>query len=334
MTGSALNQRANFLSIVLLAGEDSDEEVSIAHSELSLIARNRSKHFEIVIMRSPRRGSNLASSQLLQASLSNAVFIEQSARVSRNSSAVTGLRQAIGDWVLVLESSPDQRAAAEKLISEIADGYHAIFGKSFSEKRKTQRLSYRLGQKVFGLAFSAIHGSNISLEAPVFRVMSRPAVNLILSARRPEVEFRAFILTGSLPVKSVTYKLNSQERSTGFWESYSSAMQMLLGGTKVPMRFASLISIAGALLNVIYAVYVLVVSLVRDDVQDGWASTSLQLSSMFFLVCLVLFFISEYLLQLMPDREHTSIHFSTQFDGDTVQVEKNLNVEKLQKGQT
>jgi hypothetical protein len=169
----------------------------------------------------------------------------------------------------------------------------------------------------------------MSKDAPIFRAMSRSAVNLVLSAQRPDVEFRAFITAGSLQVETVKYELTSKARQSSFWESYGSAMQMLLGGTKVPMRLASLFSILGAGLNVVYALYVLAVSILGQNVQDGWASTSLQLSSMFFLVCVVLFLISEYLLQLMPERQQTTTSFSLSFDGDPVSIDKNLNVNKL-----
>jgi hypothetical protein len=103
-------------------------------------------------------------------------------------------------------------------------------------------------------------------------------------------------------------------------------MQMLLGGSKIPMRFASLLSIVGAVLNIVYAIYVVITAILGENIQNGWASTSLQLSAMFFLVCLVLFLISEYLLQLLPDREHSSTTYSTSFAGDSLGVGKNPNV--------
>jgi hypothetical protein len=103
-------------------------------------------------------------------------------------------------------------------------------------------------------------------------------------------------------------------------------MQMLLGGSKIPMRFASLLSIVGAVLNIVYAIYGVITAILGENIQSGWASTSLQLSAMFFLVCLVLFLISEYLLQLLPDREHSSTVYSTSFAGDSLGVGKNPNV--------
>jgi hypothetical protein len=320
------------LSIALLAGDVLNSEVVDAHTKLSGIARENAEHFEIVIVRTPRKGFSSDATTTLTDQLKNSIFIELPSRVSRSSAAVIALQQAIGDRALVLELEPGQIQAAEKLLSKVSDQVEVVFGNTSKASRKRQGWKYRLGQRVFGLIFSVIHGSNISLEAPVFRAMSRSAVNAILAARRPEVEFRAFITTGAFGSTTVDYDSKDTPKSAPFWESYGSAMQMLLGGTKVPMRFASLLSLLGALLNIIYAIYVLAIAILGQDTQNGWASTSLQISAMFFLVCLVLFLISEYLLQLLPDREHSYTTFSTSFDGDQLIVGKSPNVTNPQSG--
>jgi hypothetical protein len=332
MSQTESKQALRLFSIALLAGDALNSEVVDAHTKLSSIARNNAEHFEIVIVRTPRKGSPSDATTTLRDRLKNSIFIELPSRVSRSSAAVIALQQAIGDHVLVLELEPGQIHAAEKLISKVSDQVEVVFGNTSKASRKRQGWKYRLGQRVFGLVFSAIHGTNISLEAPVFRAMSRSSVNAILAARRPEVEFRAFIITGAFGSTTVDYESEDNPKSAPFWESYGSAMQMLLGGTKVPMRFASLLSLLGAVLNIFYAIYVLAIAILGQDIQNGWASTSLQISAMFFLVCLVLFLISEYLLQLLPDREHSYTTFSTSFDGDQLVVGKSPNVTKPQSG--
>ena len=332
MSRTETNKPVRLLSIALLAGDASNSELSDAHIKLSNFAREHAEHFEVVIVRTPRKSYTSDVTLTLRDELKNSVFIELPSRVSRSSAAVIALQHAIGDRVVVLELDRDQIRAAEGLILEISDEVEVVFGSTSKASRKKQSWTYRFGQRIFGIAFSAIHGTNISIEAPVFRVMSRSAVNAILAARRPEVEFRAFITTGAFGSKTVAYETTEAPKPSPFWESYGSAMQMLLGGTKVPMRFASLLSLLGAALNVLYAIYVVATAILGQDIQDGWASTSLQISAMFFLVCLVLFLISEYLLQLLPDREHSYTTYSTSFDGDALGVGKNPNVKNQRSG--
>lgn len=329
MTIPIIDPTINFISFVVFAGEDSNEEITRKHKEIASIAKETSKHFEVIFLRSPRRNLGANSSNSLRRELDNSIFIEQSSRVSKNSSAVTGLRQSIGDWVVIVDRSENQLKAISDLVKSIDSEHEVVFAKARAQRAARQGFSYRVGQKVFGWAFAAIHGTDFSSEAPVFRAMSRSAINLVLAARRPDVEFRAFITSASLPAKTILFQAALREERASFWQSYGSAMEMLLGGTKIPMRFASLLSITGAALNVVYAFYVLFTALLGDNIQDGWASTSLQIATMFFLVCLVLFLISEYLLQLMPDREHSSTLYSLSFDGDPIEIASHLNVENL-----
>ena len=326
MSKTEETSRVRLLSIILIAGESPNSDLVGAHAALSTLARKHSDHFELLLVRTPRKRANAEGTESLKGELNNSIFIELPSRVSKSSAAVIGLQQAIGDHVLVLELHPDQIEAAESLVLKMADDLAVVFGSTSKSSKKGHSWIYRLGQKLFGFAFSSIHGTNISLEAPVFRVMSRSAVNAVLAARRPEVEYRAFITTGAFNSTTISYESIEALKPQPFWESYGSAMQMLLGGTKVPMRFASLLSLLGAALNVFYAIYVVAVAILGQDIQSGWASTSLQISAMFFLVCLVLFLISEYLLQLLPDREHSYTTYSTSFDGDTLGVGKNPNV--------
>jgi hypothetical protein len=64
------------------------------------------------------------------------------------------------------------------------------------------------------------------------------------------------------------------------------------------LRFLSLLAVAGALFNVIYSIYVLAVNIFKADVAEGWTSLSLQSSSMFFLLFLILGVLSEYIGRL------------------------------------
>ena len=315
-----------FLSIALLAGDSSNSELVEAHSKLSTLAKEFSEHFELLVVRTPLKNSTGEATTNLKDVLNNSIFIELPSSVSRSSAAVIALQQAIGDRVLVLENTAGQIESARELLLNMSDRTEVIFGTTSKSSKRKQSWEYRLGQRIFGIAFLAVHGTNISTEAPVFRVMSRSAVNGVLAARRPEVEFRAFITTGAFISRNVTYDAKEKLKRAPFWQSYGSAMQMLLGGSKIPMRFASLLSIVGALLNIVYAIYVLITAILGENIQNGWASTSLQLSAMFFLVCLVLFLISEYLLQLLPDREHSSTIYSSSFAGDSLGVGKNPNV--------
>ncbi|MEM6432188.1 MAG: hypothetical protein AAF708_23320, partial [Deinococcota bacterium] len=76
------------------------------------------------------------------------------------------------------------------------------------------------------------------------------------------------------------------------------AIRMLLLSSHEPLRFLSVLAVGGALLNVLYSLYVLAVNIFKADVAEGWTSLSLQSSFMFFLLFLILAVLSEYIGRL------------------------------------
>jgi hypothetical protein len=65
----------------------------------------------------------------------------------------------------------------------------------------------------------------------------------------------------------------------------------------------------GALLNLLYALYVLGIYLVKPDVIAGWTTLSLQQSGMFFFICLILAVLSEYVGTILGEVRSRPLYF-------------------------
>ncbi len=75
-------------------------------------------------------------------------------------------------------------------------------------------------------------------------------------------------------------------------------MRLLVSTTRAPMRMVNALSLFGAVANLAYSVYVVIIWLFKPDVAPGWVSLSLQQSGMFFLISLVLLVLGEYILAM------------------------------------
>ena len=66
---------------------------------------------------------------------------------------------------------------------------------------------------------------------------------------------------------------------------------------------------------------------VKDDVANGWASMSLQICGLFFLVCIILAVMSEYILQILEaTTHHPRYHIASQQHSGTMQISRERNV--------
>ena len=82
-------------------------------------------------------------------------------------------------------------------------------------------------------------------------------------------------------------------------EGFGRALRLMVSTTQAPVRLATMLSLLGAVANLIYSGYVVAIALTKEDVAPGWVTLSLQQSGMFLLISLVLLLLSEYLLQLV-----------------------------------
>ena len=73
----------------------------------------------------------------------------------------------------------------------------------------------------------------------------------------------------------------------------------LIGLNAAPLRIANAFCAAGAGLAFVYSVYVIGVYLVKESVAPGWTTVSLMLSGMFFMLSVVLWLLSEYLVLVL-----------------------------------
>jgi len=104
------------------------------------------------------------------------------------------------------------------------------------------------------------------------------------------------------------------------------AVNFMVSSSDVPLRLVSLLSLGGAFMNVIYSFYVLLIAAFKAQVAEGWVSTSLQLSGMFFLISLTLFFIGEYLLKTSKSSSQSPANLLAQEFSSTVRHFKRRNV--------
>jgi hypothetical protein len=89
-----------------------------------------------------------------------------------------------------------------------------------------------------------------------------------------------------------------------------------------------MMALLGAILNLFYSGYVLVIAFVRGHVEPGWTTLSLQQSGMFFLFSVVLFVLSEYMANtLTATRGGPPYHIVSERTSTMLTRQKKLNVE-------
>ncbi len=102
----------------------------------------------------------------------------------------------------------------------------------------------------------------------------------------------------------------------------------IMAASATPLRWASAVGLAGAVLNLLYSLYVVVINVVRGETVEGWTSLSLQLAGMFLLFSIILALLAEYLFQLIKrGRERALYRVRDEVTSPSVEMRERLNLE-------
>lgn len=209
-----------------------------------------------------------------------------------------GVQAAIGDRLVLVDLS-EEAVKAVKGLSARAEVYDAYFG-FYGKKERTS--AKRLFSSLFGAVYRFSTGSNFRSGQAAYVEMSKTFVNFVSSSPNPEITLRnASIIRGfNSGIEELDARPNRVDKvkKSG---SFDRASEILFTASKSPMRFISYVAVAGALLNLLYSVYVIITG-ITQEVEAGWTSLSLQISGMFFIFSLVLAAISEFLIILSKNQ--------------------------------
>ena len=129
--------------------------------------------------------------------------------------------------------------------------------------------------------------------------LSRRVVNYVLQFENPELRLRNISSISGFKKTSIILKtINSKRKKLNLIKSISRGSFLMTLSTFLPLRVATLLASAGAIISFIYSLYIIAVWLLIEKVVPGWVSLSMQISIMFFLNSLVLLIMSEYILSV------------------------------------
>lgn len=316
-----------FLSIVVVASnqQPSLEQVLRAASD---VARQCSLDHEIVVV---DNGSEDGSVDLLKTlcgerGIPNLQIYVLTKKVENDIAAWVGVENALGDYVAVIDPMIDDIHALPSLLAASMEGAEVVF--ATSSNPSPESLAYRIASRIFGAAVKRLLGVDAHREMPFFRVLSRNVVNYMLRHSAAGLSYRWLPAVSGFRKASITYDGPIQRPHRNFIDAVDRGARMLVSSTYGPMRIVTLLSLFGAAMNLLYSAYVIAVAVIKEDVAPGWVTLSLQQSGMFFLICLVLLILGEYVLHMVRLAANApSYHVADEFTSAIVTRRQRLNVE-------
>ncbi len=256
--------------------------------------------YELIIIDNGSTNDEFGDYQALVAGdgLANIQIYRLLQRVDSDVASLVGIENSLGDYVLVYDPRSENLSQLAAALGKIAEGSEVVFLRNMAST--DHGLMQRVAGPLFRWVFQRITRIDLIRDAPVGRLMSKRVVSYLLDQPNPAAQYRTFPVRAGFMRATLNYtdrSLTPVKRST--FERLRSGLRLVIANSMAPIRLVSLVTLLGALLNLAYSAYVVVIALVKRDVAPGWVTLSLQQSGMFFLISMILFVLTEYMIHSM-----------------------------------
>lgn len=238
-----------------------------------------------------------------------------------------GLENTIGDHVVLFNPLTDPAEMVVKIITELSDGYDMVLARfpveNYLLTARLDRFLISLVKRyykrdVFSYA-NYLSGFNRQVVASLGRIKRKQKnfsyLNAFIGFRRKLLSYK--------PIKQTAKNIQPSSLFSVLFRIASAS----LANSEKPLRLALLIALGASLLNFSFLLYVLVVSLIKHNLAEGWLTTSVMIGTMFLLLFLVLAILAEYILRIWDESHQEPVYFiSSEVEHGAAQIEKRLNI--------
>lgn len=318
-----------FLSVLIVLRNQADHIADIA-MEITQTVAPLVSDYELVIVDNASNDHSISILKELtgELGLPNLQVYALTKEVDIDTAAWVGLENALGDFVAVMDPFTDDVAFLPEMLDAAIGGADVVF--ATNKQDAADSLAYRTAYALFNRFYRWLSGMDLTRQAPHYRILSKKVVNFILRYPQPAITYRYLPATGGFARINLNYDSRPRfARVKRLGESVDRGMRFLVSTTRAPMRIVTTLSLFGSVANLLYAVYVFLIAILKTDVAPGWVSLSLQQSGMFFLISLVLLVLGEYILTMARlSNEGPPYHVAQEFTSARITRRERLNVEQ------
>lgn len=290
-----------FVSAVFVVDEHMSD-VGDKTKRLAALLRRRYANYEVLVLDNGMDGEELAAVKEILETVPCIRVVRLSRNHDTDTAIFAGIEAAIGDYVCLLYNQ-DPIDRVPDFIDK-AQKHDIIFGVA----RNMVRRSYpeRIGARLFYWYSKKYLDIKVSHKSTYFICMNRSVANALTRSGRfirhirhmaQRVGFSSMTLGYDLPDPAQPY---THVRSSTL---VSRAIDLTASYSNHPLRVVSYLGLLAGGLNILYAIYVVIVNFAKDDIAQGWTTTSLQSSIMFFILFMILAVLAEYVGKILVETQ-------------------------------
>jgi polyisoprenyl-phosphate glycosyltransferase len=243
-------------------------------------------------------------------------FIQLSSKVQQDVAWGAALENAIGDFVVMFDPILDPVKAITETVAVCKSGFDVVVGVTNQSRSWTYKLFRSMADKILTFVDYSLPRNASSL-----RCLSRRAVNSVTRTGRFHHQLSMQIQKTGYPQTAYSYELlttDHMSKPTSLITGIRNLLHLVVFNSSRPLRWMTGLGLFGSFSAVVFALYSLLIHLVKGSVVEGWTTTILFMSSFFMMQFIMMAFFGEYIGRLLDNHSNQ--------DDYSVVFEKNSSV--------
>lgn len=306
-----MERNSDILVSVLTVVNNDGDLIEAFVAETAKVISASFQYYELLIVDNGSQDDSSEKIQALQKQFPNIRLLRLSKAYNKEIALAASLDNSIGDYVVIMDLLCDPPELIPRLVQQAASGYDVVIAEAADRGRDSWMESTL--RKVFYSLASRILGYTLQPQASYFRVLSRRVVNSLIQIKNKSRYFKYFTaLVGfrqiHIPYQRV-YRCSRPSGKLTFFESMGNALDIILSNSAKPLRWAAWLGLLASSINLAYFGYIFLITLVKRKIAEGWLTTNVMSTLMFFFLFLILAILSEYVSRILEETKDRPLYF-------------------------
>jgi polyisoprenyl-phosphate glycosyltransferase len=295
---------------VVVPFHDEQDNIRALHARLRAVLDGAGLTWELVCVNDGSEDGTLAALIRLAREDARVRVFDLSRNFGKEAALTAGLDQARGDVAIPLDADlQDPPELIPALIAKWREGFDVV--NAVREAREGEGWLKRASARWFYRVMNRLSALDIPRDTGDFRLLSRTALEALRQMPERRRFMKGMFVWVGFPTASISYRRagrHAGRTSWTYWRLWNFALEGITSFSQVPLRIASYLGLAVALLSLLYAQFLIIRTLVFGNPVSGYPSLMVAILFLGGMQLLALGVIGEYIGRIYEETKQRPIY--------------------------